>query len=257
MMLEQALERLRRDVLAMNEPDLPLEDIERFQFIALDGQVHVDFYGDWGGEAYSRFVTEVAREPMASAVASIHIGGPDKGANGTRHFDLTPLAEAAAQFTNLRHLLIEQNEPADHNRTIVGRPDYDEEGVLAEIAKRAPRLTDLTTPSAPNSEFFKVSLPELTHLNVDAGYDTQDFILNLSRSSVLPQLRCLEWGEYCETYMEGWRENCTPLAHYRDLFRSDAFRSVRAFVFKNPACTVAELAELKSLRPDLQMLVVQ
>ena len=258
MMLEQALERLRRDVLAMNEPDFPVEYIERFQFIALGGHVHVEFYGDWGGKAYTRFATEIAREPIASAVASIRIGGPDKGANGTRHFDLTPLAEAAAEFTNLRHLLIEQNEPADHNRTILGgRRDYDEEGVLAEIARRAPRLTDLTTPSAPNSEFFKLSLPNLTNLNVDAGFDTQNFILNLSRSSRLPQLRCLQWGEYCETYMEGWGEHCTPFWHYRDLFRSDAFRSVKSFVFKNPACTAAELAELKSLRPDLQMLVVR
>jgi hypothetical protein len=57
--------------------------------------------------------------------------------------------------------------------------------------------------------------------------------------------------------MEGWRGNCTPFAHYRDLFRSDAFRSVTRFVFKNPACTASELAELQSLRPDVSMLVVR
>ena len=39
--------------------------------------------------------------------------------------------------------------------------------------------------------------------------------------------------------------------------RLEAFRSVRRFVFRNPACLPAELVELKSLRPDLQVLVVR
>jgi hypothetical protein len=185
MMLEETLERLRRDVLDMNDdPDLPVQYIERFQFVALGGQVHVEFYGDWGSPAYSRVLTEIAREPIASAVSSIRIGGPDEGANGTRHFSLTPLAEAAAEFSNLRYLLIEQTEPTDHNLSIVCRDDkdYDEEGVLAEIARRAPRLMGLTTPSAPNSEFFKVNLPYLAYLNVDAGYDTSMLDMTLRTS---------------------------------------------------------------------------
>ena len=57
--------------------------------------------------------------------------------------------------------------------------------------------------------------------------------------------------------MEDWREQCTSLEHYRVMFDSEAFRSVRRFVFRNPACLPAELVELKSLRPDLQVLVVR
>lgn len=256
MSLDGALDELRRAILALNDPKLPAQCIERFQFADVAGQLHVDFYGlSWGG-AYSLFMAGIASEPIASAMASVRISGPDEGANGTRNWDLTVLANSAAAFPKLRSLHIEQGRPADHNRTIVAA-DYDEAGVLAEVARRAAHLVELTTPSAPSKEFFATDLPSLEYLNVDAGYDTQDFILNMSRSSRLPRLRCLEWGEYCETHMKDWRERCTPLDHYRALFGSGAFRPVRRFVFRNPTCSPAELAELKSLRPVLQLLLVR
>ena len=256
MSLEGALNELRRAILALNNAERPVEYIERFHFVDLAGHLHIEFYGRSWGDAYSLFMTGISSEPIASAVVSVRIGGPDEGANGTKNWDLTPLANTAAAFPNLRSLNVEQSRPADHNRTIVAAI-YEEGGVLAEIAGKAPRLVELTAPSAPSKEFFAVSLPSLEYLNVDAGYDTQDFILNLSRSSSLPRLRCLEWGEYFETYMEDWREQCTSLEHYRALFDLEAFRSVRRFVFRNPACLPAELVELKSLRPDLQVLVVR
>lgn len=252
----RALEQLRRDIHSFNSCDCPPERIQRFHAIELGHDLHLEFYGDAHGEAYFRFLRAVSREPIASRVASIRLRGPDIGANGTRNWDLTPLANAAAAFPKLCHLYVEQTHPTDHNRTIVGS-DYDEEGVLAEIIRKAPTLSELTVPSAPNSAFFALSVPSLVYLNVDAGYDTQEFILNAARSSAFPNLRCLEWGEYCETYMDDWRSECTPFAHYEALFRSDAFRSVKSFVFKNPACSPDELTLLKSIRPDLQLHIVR
>jgi len=256
--LDGALDALRKAILVRNDPERSPQYIQRFHFVDVRGELHIEFHGLSWGDAYSQSMAAVASEPIASAMVSVRIGGPDQGANGTRDWDLTQLADTAAAFPKLRSLCIAQNRPADHNRTIVGSGSLQKEGgVLAEIARKAPHLVELTTPSAPSKEFFTVGLPSLAYLNVDAGYDTQDFVLNLSRSSGLPQLRSLEWGEYCETYMESWREQCAPLDHLRALFASEAFRPVRRFVFRNPACSSAELAELKSMRPDLQLLVVR
>jgi hypothetical protein len=256
MSLERALDDLRSAILTLNDPESSPEYIERFDFVDVGGKLHMEFQGSSWGDAYSLFMAGIASEPIASAMFSVRIGGPDEGANGTRNWDLTPLANAATAFPNLRSLHIEQGRPADHNRTIVAAA-YEEGGILAEIARKAANLVKLTTPSAPSAEFFAIDLPSLEYLNVDAGYDTQSFILNLSRSNRLSSLRCLEWGEYCETYMTDWRERCVPLDDYRALFGSQAFRQIRRFVFKNPACSAAELAELKSLRPDLQVLLVR
>lgn len=57
--------------------------------------------------------------------------------------------------------------------------------------------------------------------------------------------------------MEDWRGQCTPFAHYQSLFQSEAFHSVKVFVFRNPVCSEVELAELKAMRPDLQLQVVR
>jgi hypothetical protein len=239
--IEPALEQLRRDIHGSNSPDCSPNYIQRFHFVDLGSDLHIEFHGEALGEACFRFLAGVSSEPIASATASIRMGGPDEGANGTRNWDLTALADAVAGFPNLRHLHIEQNHPLDHNRTIVGAT-YHEAGVVAKLVRKAPNMSELTVPSAPNIDFFNVSLPSLVYLNVDAGYDTQDFILNMAQSSSFPNLMRLEWGEYCETYMDDWRGRCTPFTHYQNLFRSDAFRQLKSFVFKNPVCSPSELA---------------
>lgn len=256
MQIERILESLRHEVHLLNGPNSPLEQIRRLHVFELGGLFHLEYYGEAGGEGLDLFTAGISNGAVAPAIASIRISGPDEGYNGTRGFELAPLAAAATPFANLRYLHVQQMQPTDHNRTIIGS-DYDECGVLAEIAAKAPVLTALTVPSAPSREFFGVSLPHLAYLNVDAGYDTQDFILNLSQSAGFPNLTCLEWGEYCESYMDDWRERCTPLDHYRSLFRSEAFRPVMRFVFRNPACSNSELAELKVTRPGLQVLMVR
>jgi hypothetical protein len=255
MQIEPILERLRRKVHLRNHPSHWPEQMDRFHFLELDGLFHVEYYGDSSG--IDEMLTELSRENVAPVIASIQIGGPDEGANGTKNWDLTLLATSAATFANLRYLIVEQTRPTDHNCRIIGRNYYEEDGMLAEIASKAPMLTQLTVPSAPSSAFFDVNLEHLECLNVDAGYETQDFILNLSQSTNLPRLRYLEWGEYHGLPTREWLEKCTPFAHYQSLFRSEAFRLVKAFVFRNPVCSEAELAELQTMRPDLQILVVR
>src|SRR5207248_1056697 len=81
--------------------------------------------------------------------------GVKGGANGTRNWDLSLIADSDAVFPQLRALSIEQTKPGDHNRSIVAAV-YEEEGILARILARAPVLESLVTPSAPNADFFRV-----------------------------------------------------------------------------------------------------
>jgi hypothetical protein len=256
MSIMSALKRLRADINASNKRNTSVAYMERLNFWQVGGHFHIEFYGDPEGESYYKTLEKIAEDPVASAVASICLGGPDRGANGTRSWNLEPLARPSANLPNLRHFSVQQIRPTDHNRTIIG-DIYEEDGVIAKIARKTPNLTELIVPSAPNSEFFGVKLKKLAYLNVDAGYDTQNFIRNLSQSAGFRNLKCLEWGEYCETYMDGWRQLCTPFEDYQALFSSEAFPNFQRFVFKNPVCSEGELAELKSLRPDIQILVVR
>src|SRR5262249_8817014 len=80
---------------------------------------------------------------------------------------------------------------------------------------------------------------------------------NLARPSCFPALRCLEFGEYNEKYMEDYATRCTPFADYQALFGAKAFKPVCRFVWRNPACSATKIGQLKALRPDLQLLVVR
>ena len=195
----------------------------------------------------------LANPAVAPFLASLRLQGPDEGVNGTRNWDLDSLVNGPCGFPRLRYFEIEQNKPGDHNQIIVAS-SYDEEGVLAELLERAPTLEYIVTPSAPSGEFFRVGERLLRYLNVDAGYDTQGFIGNLSRSSCFPGLRVLEFGEYC---LEGFASRCTPVLDYQELFASKAFAGVRHFVWRNPACSDTEIGELRAARKDIGILVVR
>ena len=130
-------------------------------------------------------------------------------------------------------------------------------GVLAKILAKSPALEVLVTPSAPNADFFQVGTRALEYLSVDTGYDHQKFIANLARSSCFPKLRLLEFGEYHETYMKDFSAHLTPFADYRELFASPAFAGAKSFHWRHPRCSPEEMAEVKSLKKDCQVLVVQ
>jgi hypothetical protein len=253
---EEQLDALRRRIAARNEPGTPVDFINRLALTPSDAAFDVDFYGDAFGESYTDLLTTLALPEVARRIRSVILRGPDEGANGTRNWDLEPLLATDATFDRLETFAVQQNEPGDHNRTIVGR-DYDEDGVLGRLLAKAETLRELTVPSAPGANFFETGPRPIRFLNVDAGYATQSFIRNLASSSAFHDLSSLEWGEYNETYIDEFRASCTPLEDYRTLFASKAFRSVKLFVWRNPVCSPGEIAELKKLRVDLQLLVVR
>jgi hypothetical protein len=230
--------------------------VDRLCVTKVGDQAYLDFYGDPFGEAFGDLLDALSDTSVANSIGALDIRGPNEGSNGTRNWDITRLAEGAAFFPKLRRLSIEQTKPTDHNMSIVAR-SYDEEGVLAKILAKAPRLEVLIVPSAPNADFFRIGKHPIQHLSVDTGYDHQGFIANLARSSCFPDLGSLWFGEYNETYMDDFSAHLTPFADYRELFASSAFASVRAFQWRNPVCTAAEMAEIKNLKQERQVSIVR
>jgi hypothetical protein len=199
--------------------------------------------------------TVLAREPVARQLVSLSIDGPDLGANGTCNWDLTEIANGDVTYPLLRHLRIARNAPDRHNRSIIART-YDEDGVLGRIAKKAPQLESLETPSAPSANFFEAELKNLTYLRVDAGFHTNNFVRELAQASFPPKLRGLEWGDYAERYMDDWRTKTTPFVDMEALVRCEGFGQITAFSLRNTAYADDELKQLKALRPGLSIRVV-
>jgi hypothetical protein len=70
-------------------------------------------------------------------------------------------------------------------------------------------------------------------------------------------LRSVEWGEYCETYMQDWRDLTTPFDDMLGLFQSKPFAGVKRMVLKNPVWSDEDIQRLLSLRPDLSLSIVR
>lgn len=253
--LEQ-LDALRRRIADRNEPDTSAEYLQHLAITQTGDVFNLEFYGDCFEESFDDLLNTLAAPAVARSIGSLILRGPDEGANGTHNWDIEPMLATVATFPQLKTFSIQLNQPADHNRSIVAS-DYDEDGILALLLSKSPRMQELTIPSAPSQAFFEVGERPLRFLSIDAGYDTQDFIANLAKSSCFPNLQCLEWGEYNETYTDENLANCTPTESYRELFQSGAFGSVTRFVWRNPVCTDDEIRELKAMKPGLQLFVVR
>jgi hypothetical protein len=159
-----------------------------------DGLIVLNYYGGHrDGPLHSLFET-LALPEVAGVLGSLSLAGEDEGANGTKDWDFSDLLARKVTFPKLHTLSIELYE-GQHNRPVVARNMYDEDGELAQWLDHAPQLRSLTTPSAPDARFFKRAAHPLRSLRVQAGYATQRFIPNLAQSSCFPRLEELDWTE--------------------------------------------------------------
>jgi hypothetical protein len=229
--------------------------LERIDFRTSEQGVHVYYFGSSTGDHYSELLNVLASDSVSRQLMSLQLDCPDAGANGTWNWDLEPLAASASGLPALRHLWIERGKPGEHNRKIVGR-SYDEKGVIGRLIAKAPLLETLVSPSAPAANFFDNRLAHLHYVAVDAGYDAQGFIRNLAKSEI-ESLRSVEWGEYCETYMQDWRDHTTPFDDMLGLFRSKPFAGVKRMVLKNPVWSDEDIQRLLSPRSDLSLSIVR
>jgi len=257
--MDAALKHLsivQQAISARNEPEWDDESCEKLLFCPVAGLLHVEFYGLPFDKSFTDFIKVLCLPEVAVSIRSLVFLGPDEGANGTRNWDFSQLLETNVAFPNLLTLSVEPTLPDDHNQTIIASV-YDEEGQIGRLVSKAPSLQSLTVPSAPDASFFKVGSAPLSYLRVEAGYDTQNFILNFSQSSCFAKLRILDFGDYNQRIIEDYPYGCTPFEHYQQLFRSRAFSSVARFVLRNSILTEEQLGELHLTRDDCQLMVIQ
>ncbi|PQO27025.1 hypothetical protein [Blastopirellula marina] len=250
------LETLRKQFEDSYDPRMPFQLIDRLVVAKIGDLFHLAYYGTPVEGNYVALLETIARPEIAPYIGALSFAGPDEGANGTRNWDLTPLVSTDAVFSQLKSFTLPLRQPGEHYQTIVAEI-YDEEGVIAKLLNKAPQINHLAVPSSPNEEFFEREHHCLERLQVDAGYDPQNFIANLAASTCFPKLACLEWGEYNVTEMDNYPEACTPLKHYHQLFRAPAMDPVTSFVWRNPVCSREEIKQLAEMRPELSILVVR
>jgi hypothetical protein len=256
----QHLLELQQDIAARNEPEWDDDVCEKLLLSPIDGLVHVEFYGSPFDESFDEFTRVLGSPDVARHVRSLVFRGPDEGANGTRKWDFSSLIQSETLFPNLRSFVVEPTLPEHHNHTIIAR-EYEEEGQIARLVAKMPLLTSLTVPSAPGGTFFDIALPSLHTLRVEAGYDTQNFILNFSQASGFKHLRHLDFGDYNQRYMDDYPAGYTPFEHFEALFRSSTFSGpgsfLGAFTLRNSILTPEQLSTLHHLRKDCQFRVIQ
>jgi hypothetical protein len=233
--------------------------IEFLAVTNIDGCFSLSFYGRPYDTSCIDLMATLSDPEIAERIRYLALASPDIGANGTNDWDIAPLLGGSAIFSAMETFVIRLNQPGDHNGIIVSsHATHEEDGVIARLVERSPHLKHLTMPSAPDASFFAVKNNCIEYLNIDAGFDTQNFIHNLARFHSLPCLRSLEWGEFNAPYMENWRQYVTPVEDYKALFRSPQFDTVKSFVWRNPACSDAEIKEIAlPRRHNLQLLIVK
>ena len=249
------IDKLREELNVLRTVGTRLEVLTRVDYVVSNSGIHVFYFGPFDDDTFQTFARAITTEEVATDLLALTLDGPDEGANGTRNLDLSYLIDERASYPELRHFEVKRGRPGDHNQTVVAEI-YEEDGQIGRLVRKTPKLGTLVVPSAPGANFFECELSGLRNLDIDAGYDTQNFIERLAGSSILKNLSVFAWGEYSQTYMEDWMNYVTPYDSMERLFRSAVFEDLSRFVLRNPIYSEDELHRLSAFRPNLQFMAV-
>jgi hypothetical protein len=223
----------------------------------------VEYFGDTHDDPFQWTLDCLGNQSVANEISSLAFSGPDEGANGLREWNFAALLDSGVTFPQLRSLSVKPTEPEHHNMSMIQGSGaiMSEGGDIARFAAKAPYLSELTVPNAPDVSFFELPLAHLTSLRVGGGHDTQKFIDNLSSTKNLPSLGLLDFTESTELQFT-WAKNraegsVTSFTSYENFFRNTVCTSLHTFRLRNSCLTLSELQALKSLRPKLQLQVIQ
>jgi hypothetical protein len=171
----------------------------------------------------------LSQPEYAGRINKISIAAEDEGVNGTQNWELNSLLENDALFDNLEEFILPLNDAENHHRKIVTNDDsYDEKNALGLLLDKAKNLKKLVAPSAPEPKFFERKSHGLKELNLQSGYDHQNFIANLSKSTCFKDLTSLTFRDYAETYMDDYKDSCTKFDDYLALVNSDTLPSLKS-----------------------------
>lgn len=222
---------------------------ENLMFCKIDNLLNLSFFGNPSDESFAKVLKVLSEKEVAEKLQSLSFDSPDEGANGTNNFDFSIVAESKTVFSELRSFAVRLTEPEHHNATIIAQV-YDEGGITAKLIKKMPKLLSLQIPSAPSEEFFELNSHPLEYLIMQVGFDTQDFIFNLSNSTCFKNLQYFDFTDYQETYIKDWENDCTPFEHFEQLFNSKSFDSIKLMILRNLMYSNEQVNILKSIRKD-------
>lgn len=263
--VEQAIAVLREAQTAINDACAESWD-DRQRFDDYDAMCTRLSVADLGGVlAVSYFGSSYTGWPealealgvpgVAEHIGSLHINGPDEGANGTRDLNFSSLIAAQPAFTQLKNLVIAQSDTGDHNQTVV------DEAQIAPLLALMPALVRLTLPQPPEPEFFDLEFKHLRTIVLGRAYRTYGFIGHLAdRSQGLPALGYLDFSDSLAPLLDvevqedpDW--DSTPFTDYERLFDADISAQLWGMRVRNSRLTEAELLALRAKRPKLQLSV--
>jgi len=197
----------------------------------------------------------ICEQKNAEKIISLTFDGPDEGANGTNGWDFTRIINSNAVFPNLKSLKIKLTGLGDHNQCIIDSGgSMEEDGMIAKMISKMPKLETLVVPSAPDSTFFDIGKHPLVSLTVQTGYDEQGFIGNLAGCDNFEQLQALDFTDN----ISAWEEmGFVPFDSYKKLFRSKIFQRRFHFKLRNSNLSKEQLFELQKLNKDVQFLYIK
>ncbi|MEM7594167.1 MAG: hypothetical protein AAF383_22090 [Cyanobacteria bacterium P01_A01_bin.83] len=175
-------------------------DYSKVLFVEKNNLFHLLFYGVVWDESFQDVIATISQAEVSVNIESLIFHEADVGANGTMELDFTELIDSNAIFPNLKYFYIEPYRNRWHNHPIIGL-NFGDDPITSQIVEKMPKLSALTIPNAPTQDFFELNLNQIFSLNIYSGYESHNFILNLSQSSNLPKLKFLQFGEYNERYM--------------------------------------------------------
>lgn len=158
----------------------------------------------------------------SSQIISLIFTGPDAGANGTRDWNFSRIINSNVIFDNLKIFKVALTEVGDHNQSVIG--EYGEEnGMIAKLVAKMPKLEELILPTAPDKEFFKIPNLNIRHLTIQAGYGHQKFIENLANSTNITSLTSLDYAEPFDHFGDLEDDEFTSFESLKKLFESKVF----------------------------------
>lgn len=172
-------------------------------------------------------------------------------ANGTFEYRVDPLAFGGHTFPNLVRLDLDRGH-GEHGYKVLATDHQggDSKLIAARLLEKAPRLEELSLPVPPDEDFFRGGPHPLRALRIDSAYEERaaDFVRRLSGCGRFPSLRVLEFTDYRQDYMDGWRAKATPFEDCLRLFRSPVGRQLETIRLLETSLAEGQVRELLSIR---------
>ncbi|MEC4113434.1 hypothetical protein [Myroides pelagicus] len=183
-----------------------------------------------------------------NSFVSLNFNGPDAGANGVRNWNFNRLVESGVVLSHVKSFKVGLTNMGDHHVTLIGEYDL-EEGVIAKLVAKMPKLKVLQMPSAPDKSFFELDNLKIEELVIQSGLNHQNFVTNLSRSKNMRSLRLLDFTDVFEMAEDTGKTKFTSVMEYMELFKSELFQHTPNFLFKLRDChlSVSNSSMLKRL----------